>query len=676
MIPQILHSSALVGCRYLVATAGPSRVFAACPDSRMLVAVASASPTMTYAGQSAVMDTEPGALASFSSAIWTVCADSTLRKFTVAATPVQSASYALACSSSAWIATYGSFLIVPGLPGGLLVVNASGVVVTRVEDVLADIAMLVSSADGYLYAFDGRGAGVVVQLNGTTGAITLGATFTATNATDIQAAVFDTNSIVLVTSTLMIVVNITARAAPIMGATTDERARQPTGIAVRSAGSYYVAGLIPTSASLFAWQEGPAIYSTGLIVGLPQVGALSFEPAPEAPSNISAPVATGTGVVGTVATVTTGVWNGEDPITYTYQWRRDGVSIPLATVSSYTFVTADAGTAVDCLVTATNGLGSTSQDSNNITAGTLPVNTVAPVASGLSQVGATLSCTNGTWTGTTPITYTYQWRRSGVAIAAATNSTYVLKIADDTTSVDCLVTATNAFGAASQDSNNLTIELIPSANLALWIRASTLGTGDGAEILFWNDESPYARQFQVGIGNGPTMQFAGQNGQKRARFLAAGRKMVLNSLANLPSAASTYYFVVDMTQPNPAQLVLSGTASAVSASRQFYVFTNDATFRRANAAGISLSGLNYGVAGIVSVVVNGASSTISENDESVTTGTVSASSEAWDACVIGAASDGTLPYDSSLYEMIFYNAVHSDATRLSLVNYFKEKYAI
>jgi hypothetical protein len=86
-----------------------------------------------------------------------------------------------------------------------------------------------------------------------------------------------------------------------------------------------------------------------------------------------------------------------------------------------------------------------------------PSNTVAPVLSGTPTVGQTLSCSTGTWLGTLPITYTYQWRRGVSNILGATSSTYTLVQADASFVVTCIVTATNAAGSADSTSNSLTI---------------------------------------------------------------------------------------------------------------------------------------------------------------------------------------------------------------------------
>jgi len=46
-------------------------------------------------------------------------------------------------------------------------------------------------------------------------------------------------------------------------------------------------------------------------------------------------------------------------------------------------------------------------------------------------VGALLKVIdNGTWSGTSPITYTFQWQRNGIDIAGETTSEYTTQIGD------------------------------------------------------------------------------------------------------------------------------------------------------------------------------------------------------------------------------------------------------
>jgi hypothetical protein len=47
-----------------------------------------------------------------------------------------------------------------------------------------------------------------------------------------------------------------------------------------------------------------------------------------------------------------------------------------------------------------------------------PVNTVVPVISGSTTEGSGLLCPTGTWTGATPIFYEYQWYRTGAVVPA------------------------------------------------------------------------------------------------------------------------------------------------------------------------------------------------------------------------------------------------------------------
>ena len=88
----------------------------------------------------------------------------------------------------------------------------------------------------------------------------------------------------------------------------------------------------------------------------------------------------------------------------------------------------------------------------------VPSNTKPPVVSGTAEVGKNLTTTSGTWSGTTPLTFSYQWRRcdktgGGCAhISGATASTYTVLGSDAGHTVRVAVTAKNSEGSDSATS--------------------------------------------------------------------------------------------------------------------------------------------------------------------------------------------------------------------------------
>ena len=88
---------------------------------------------------------------------------------------------------------------------------------------------------------------------------------------------------------------------------------------------------------------------------------------------------------------------------------------------------------------------------------TAPANTAAPAVSGTAQQGQTLNASAGSWTGSTPMTYGYQWRRCNASGGACENvagagASYALAAADVGATIRVRVTATNSAGSANADS--------------------------------------------------------------------------------------------------------------------------------------------------------------------------------------------------------------------------------
>lgn len=168
---------------------------------------------------------------------------------------------------------------------------------------------------------------------------------------------------------------------------------------------------------------------------------------PSAGPTITTPPASQTVAAGTIVTLSVTVLANPAPA---YQWRKNGTLVPGATGATLTLNNVQASDAGSYTVVVSNLAGLvTSAPAVLTVSAALPGITSHPISQYVAA-GATATLT----VGTTGAGLAYQWKKDGVAIAGATESSLVLRNAG---------LATMGFYAVSVTSGSTTLESTPAA---------------------------------------------------------------------------------------------------------------------------------------------------------------------------------------------------------------------
>jgi hypothetical protein len=197
---------------------------------------------------------------------------------------------------------------------------------------------------------------------------------------------------------------------------------------------------------------------------------------------------------------------------FSYEWLRNGVAIGGETAGTYTVGAADEGATLQCGVTAATADTSVYGTSNHLVADPQP--SEAPPEPDLSfdpgsifgngQVGETMSCYPGSWTGEPTIGF--QWLRDGAEIAGANEESYVVTADDLGNSLQCRVTATNAAGSVvwaeleEQYGPRYVIPQIPFARAQVPVGELVFGGIFGGHVFYGDKAGPGTLEPQ-GPGN-------------------------------------------------------------------------------------------------------------------------------------------------------------------------------
>ncbi|MDX6473239.1 MAG: large repetitive protein [Gaiellaceae bacterium] len=403
----------------------------------------------------------------------------------------------------------------------------------------------------------------------------------------------------------------------------------------------------------------------------------------------------------------TGNWGGKLPIGFAYQWRRcdaAGAScsnIAGATSSSYTLATADVAKTIRVVVTASNTAGSASTTSAQTAqiVGATPVSQVLPAIAGTPTQGQRLATSTGTWGGTAPMTFAYQWRRcdsnAANCVAVATTPTYVLGAVDVGARIQVVVTATNSLGSgtATSDATAKVASTAPAdaqppvlAGLALWFDAASESYADGEPVTTLTDWSGLLRNLASDPADprsAPSFRRNAVNGRPAVEF------------DGTTDLLKTYGRTFTIAQPDTFFVVYKNLDT--NALRESWLFdsTNSLTrqlFGRAANGSVELyANLALTVPGIAvpfsayelwSGTYNGGASSLwrklAGQPSQVFAGSVGGSS--LDGFSMGAASTtGVNGYGFAhalVAEVLWYAGPLSDADRTAIVNYLAAKYAL
>jgi alpha-tubulin suppressor-like RCC1 family protein len=173
----------------------------------------------------------------------------------------------------------------------------------------------------------------------------------------------------------------------------------------------------------------------------------------------------GTAKVGKTLKVSSkGSWSPK-PVAYSYQWTRNGIDIEGATGSSYKLVSDDYQQAISVKVLARRAwwadTWSKPAKSVKVAAGSLTTKSVSvvntttrkSVSKYAPKFEDVLQASTAAWS-PAPVTLTYQWLRSGKAIAGATSDTYQVQAEDVGKKLSVKVTGTKTgYKSASKTSS-------------------------------------------------------------------------------------------------------------------------------------------------------------------------------------------------------------------------------
>lgn len=313
-------------------------------------------------------------------------------------------------------------------------------------------------------------------------------------------------------------------------------------------------------------------------------------------------------------------------------------------------------------------------------AASAPVLVSSPVASGYVIIGATLSCSTGSWAATPSPTFAYKWRLNSVDISGATSNMLLVDGSNVAGPIDCYVTATNSAGSASSASNSLTTWTPASlASIQGWYDASDTSTiTGGATVTQWNDKSGHgnnatqptgSRSFSSGTRTVNGLNVMDSVGVQRGMFLPS-------DLYTLPSGNNT--LVVAYVRDNSARgdTIRSNTFFGMFVENTAVIYAFNNTVYAPSRFPSSGSGVVDTNPHVMGQWRSGASVRAFKDGSPYGSTALAANNSSVTALAIGDKGDLVFGLDGAYLEVILCNSALSDADKNAVGLWLKNRWGI
>jgi pectate lyase len=299
---------------------------------------------------------------------------------------------------------------------------------------------------------------------------------------------------------------------------------------------------------------------------------------------------------------------GTPPLSY--QWHKDGVSVPGANADTLSLQAVQADAAGSYTVTVTNGAGSITSSPAVLSVITPPAITTQPTSQTVNA-GQTATFSVAA-SGAAP--FNYQWRKNGSDIAGANDASLSVVNAQDGDAGTYAVVVSNAAGAATSGGAVLTVITPPSITTQPSAQTAPVGSSVSFSVAA-SGTSPFTYLWKkdganIAGANSETLSLSNvQNGDAGAYTV-----VVSNAAGSATSEGAALTVITPPSiniQPEPQTVNAGATANffvaAGGTAPLSYQWKKDgADIAGATSASLSVAGVQDGDAGTYTVVVSNA----------------------------------------------------------------------